>query len=105
MKILSALIVLLIPSSLFAEIKDRRIYENFYDACMAQKTSTTTMSEMNRYCECSGNRIMKDFTLGEIMLIERDIALAKNEEEEIQIAYANDKLFNIIVQCSEEVFN
>ena len=103
-KMLLTLFVLLFSTSGFAEIKDKRIFNNFYNSCMEERPSDITLNEMKKYCSCAGNNVMRDFTIQEILLIERDISLANSEEEEIKIAMANEKIFNIFSSCIEEIF-
>ena len=61
MKMLLTLFVLLFSTSGFAEIKDKRIFNNFYNSCMEERPSDITLNEMKKYCSCAGNNVMEGF--------------------------------------------
>ena len=90
--------------SSFSEIKDKRVYDNFYQSCMKEKDASFTYQEMSTYCECSGKAVMKNFTVEELMILEGEI-LAAGEENEMRVAAANEKLMSIITSCVSKIIN
>ena len=97
------LFILFFSYSALAEIKDKRIYNNFYDTCMEERVSDFSIQEQSTYCSCSGKKVMKEFTIKELILLEADL-IQVNEDEQIKIALANDKLLDIFVSCFSEIF-
>ena len=92
-------------NSAFGEITDKRVFNNFYKSCMLEKDPAFTYQEMSTYCECTGNAVMKNFTVKELMILEGKIAAAGSEEEEIKIAATNDKFMNLIIDCVSKIIN
>ena len=46
-----------------SEIKDKRVFDNFYNACMKEKSSEFTYDEFSIYCSCTAKKVMKNFTV------------------------------------------
>ena len=67
---LSLLFILVSVSNSFSEIKDKRVYDNFYNSCMLEKASNFTYQEMSTYCQCAGKAVMANFTVKELMILE-----------------------------------
>ena len=105
MRPLFIIFVLILTNSASAEITDKRVYDNFYKSCMLEKDPAFTYQEMSTYCECTGNAVMKNFTVKELMILEGKIAAASSQEDEFKVAAANDKFMNLIIDCVAKIIN
>ncbi len=105
MRYLLILFILILTNSSFAEITDKRVYDNFYKSCMLEKDPAFTYQEMSTYCECTGKAVMKNFTVKELMILEGKIAAAGSDEEEFKVAATNDKFMNLVIDCVSKIIN
>ena len=105
MKKLSLYIFLIITSmtvNAISEIKDKRVFDNFYNACMKEKSSEFTYDEFSIYCSCTAKKVMKNFTVQELMMLEGKI-IAADESEQLKVAAANDKLMKAVSFCISKI--
>ena len=105
MKKLSLYIFLIIASmtvNAISEIKDKRVYDNFYNSCMEEKAPEFTYDEMSIYCSCTAKKVMKNFTVQELMMLEGKI-IAADEREQLKVAAANDKFMKAISFCISKI--
>ncbi|MDA7488482.1 hypothetical protein N9A53_05690 [Candidatus Pelagibacter ubique] len=85
-----------------SEIKDKRIYDNFYNSCMAEKTPDFTYDEMSIYCSCTAKKVMKNFTVQELMMLEGKI-IAADESEQMKVVAANEKFMKAVSFCLSKI--
>ena len=86
----------------FGKIEDPRVYDNFFNACMAQKSADVSYRDMNEYCVCAAGEVVDTFDYGELALLELDMKNSNNEE---QVILANQKMRMIIRGCLNKVMN
>ena len=103
--LISVFIFTLIPITYsYSEIKDKRVYDSFYEGCMLERDTSFTYQEMSNYCECAGKGVMKNFTVKELMILEGKI-IAADKDDELKVAVANEKFMSVISSCVSKIIN
>tara|TARA_B110000503_G_scaffold42186_1_gene69126 strand:- start:4420 stop:4743 length:324 start_codon:yes stop_codon:yes gene_type:complete len=105
MKKLSIYIFLIIASmtvNAISEIKDKRVYDNFYNNCMKEKTPVFTYDEFSTYCSCTAKQVMKNFTMQEMVMLEGKM-MAVDKSEQMKIVAANEKLIKAVAFCISKI--
>ena len=102
-KIIYIFFLLLFTTNSYSEIKDKRVYDNFFNSCMEDRDPSITYNEMSNYCSCAANGVMKKFTVKELVLFESKISAA-SKEDELRVAAANEKFMNIIASCAAKLY-
>jgi hypothetical protein len=96
----------LIISFVNAEIKDPRVWTNFYKGCNEEYDSSSglTKKEHAKYCSCSADGVVKKMEIRELLLLETNMLQEKTEEDQTRIILANNKLKNILVDCLSKIY-
>ena len=100
--ILTLLFISVSISNSLSEIKDKRVFNNFYNSCMLEKDPNFTTKEMSTYCNCAGKGVVKKFTVKELMILEGKI-IAAGKDDEMRVAAANKKFMSIIADCASKI--
>ncbi|MDC1001848.1 hypothetical protein OAS89_05170 [Alphaproteobacteria bacterium] len=89
----------------FAKINDERVYNNIVGGCLETASKDFSRSQRNAYCGCVAKSVVDQFTVSELLLIERKIETLKTDEEKINFAVANNKIWKIFSSCAESLTN
>ncbi|MBD1169625.1 hypothetical protein IDH01_04055 [Pelagibacterales bacterium SAG-MED08] len=100
--ILTLLFISVSISNSLSEIKDKRVFNNFYNSCMLEKDPNFTTKELSIYCNCAGKGVVKKFTVKELMILEGKI-IAAGKDDEMRVAAANKKFMSIIADCVSKI--
>ena len=89
----------------FSEIKDKRVWDNFYTSCMGEYNPSWgfTENEFKIYCTCAADQVTKKFNVKELMLLESKLTKSNSEEEELKVLLANKKMEEIVADCVSKV--
>ena len=81
---------------------------------MLEKDPAFTYQEMSTYCECTGNAVMKNFTVKELMILEGKIAAATTAPPALKLSEpssdedsgdADEDLQGVILECIKAMDN
>ena len=94
------LLILFIISPVKAKINDKRIWNNFYNSCIAEYRPGGGISRFafKQYCQCGANQVTEQFTMNEIKRLENQMRYRSNNDKQ-KILLLNRKMSNIFRQC------
>tara|TARA_X000001036_G_C20242711_1_gene628759 strand:- start:413 stop:628 length:216 start_codon:yes stop_codon:yes gene_type:complete len=69
---------------------------------MLERGQNYTYQEFSTYCQCSGEGVMKNFTVKELMILEGKM-IAAGKDDELKVAAANEKFMSIITHCVSKI--
>ena len=96
-----------ISSAAYAEIKSKPVLKEIFEGCIAEEIEEDFLSSGAHfeYCGCVTHKVATGMDLSEAMVMGIDMMSAENEEEEMKIMLANEKVMGFITQCVVKVFD
>lgn len=94
-------------STAHAEIKSKPVLKEIFEGCITEEIEEDFLSSGAHfeYCGCVTHKVATGMDLSEAMVMGIDMMSAQNEEEEMKIMLANEKVMGFITQCIVKVFD
>lgn len=101
-------LLFLMSGTVRAEIKSKPVLESIFEGCTSEyiegQQDFFSFGAHLEYCGCLTHKISNDMKLEEVMLLGIDMMTAKDEDEEMNIMLANQKVVDLVTQCTVKVF-
>lgn len=101
-------LVSLMTGTVQAEIKSKPVLEGIFEGCTSEYTEVEqdfiSFGAHLEYCGCLTHKISTDMDLPEVMLLGIDMMSAEDEDSEMKIMLANQKVVDFVTQCMVKVF-
>ena len=86
-------------SYLKAEIRNKVIISNMFNACVEQEDYPKGIGYQYSYCGCFVNKVSKGMNTKELVEFNLNIQSEKNTDKQAKLLLANEKITNYIVEC------
>ena len=102
--LLPLLAALALPTAVKAEIKNKSIISNMFNACVEQDDYPNGVGYQYSYCGCFVNKVSKGMTTRELVEVDLSIQSEENPQKQSQAVLANKKMKEFIVDCVSSTF-
>ena len=93
-----------LPATVNAEIKDKTIISNTFNACVEQDEYPNGIGYQYSYCGCFVNKVSKGMTYKEFLGLELEAQLEDDPRSQEKALLANQKIKKYIVDCMSSTF-
>ena len=93
-----------LPATVNAEIKDKTIISNTFNACVEQDEYPNGIGYQYSYCGCFVNKVSKGMTYKEFIGLELEAQLEDDPITQEKAVLANQKIKKYIVDCLSSTF-
>ena len=102
--LISLLAALSLPTAVSAEIKNKAIISNTFNACIEQDKYPNGIGYQYSYCGCFVNKVSKGMTYKEFLGLDLEIQNKDDPRSQEKALLANQKIKKYIVDCMSSTF-
>ena len=102
--LISLLAALSLPTAVSAEIKNKAIISNTFNACIEQDKYPNGIGYQYSYCGCFVNKVSKGMTYKEFLGLELEAQLEDDPRSQEKALLANKKIKKYIIDCMSSTF-